>query len=80
MIIDSKRAESQLREKLAVGQSLADALREMNGSCGIGLIELYYAVEKVCGMPRPEAMKLVVKETFALRSALEKSREPDSNI
>lgn len=64
---DYERVNQQLRELLAAGQSLGEALRELHGSRGIGLMLLYPAVEAVCDLPRRESMRLVVRETSPLR-------------
>jgi hypothetical protein len=62
-LVNPKYAEEQLREKLATGKSLGDALRALRGSKGIDLLSLCHAVEIVCELPSREAKKVVVKET-----------------
>jgi hypothetical protein len=64
---DYDRVERQLRELLTSGQPIGDALRELHGPRGVGLLLLYPAVEAVCGLTRREAMKLAVRETLPLR-------------
>jgi hypothetical protein len=64
---DYDRVERQLRELLAAGRSVGAALRELHGPGAIGLMFLCPAVEAVCGLPRPEAQRLVVRETLPLR-------------
>jgi hypothetical protein len=64
---DYERVERQLRELLGAGRPLGDALRELHGPGGIGIMLLCPVVERVCGLPRPEAKRLVVRETLPLR-------------
>jgi hypothetical protein len=54
----------ELRDLLAAGWSVGDALRQMHHVRGHGLMWLVGAVVAVLGVSRPDAMKLVVKETF----------------
>jgi hypothetical protein len=65
--LDYKGVEKQLRELLAAGRPLGEALRELHGPRHVGLLLLYPAVEAVCGLARRDAMRLVVRETLALR-------------
>jgi hypothetical protein len=64
---DYERVERLLRDQLAVGRPLGEALRELHGPQAVGLVFLYPAVEVVCGLPRRGAMRLVVRETLSLR-------------
>jgi hypothetical protein len=56
--------ERRLRESLAAGKPLGEALRELHGAGAVGLMWLCRAVQAVCGLPKQDAMKLVVRETF----------------
>jgi hypothetical protein len=62
---DHDRTTSDLRQLLAAGQSLGEALRELHHGRGLGQMWLYPAVEIVCGFTRTEAMRVVVRETFS---------------
>lgn len=61
---DHRAFADELRELLASGRSVGDALREMHHSRKIGYWWLIGAVVAVLGVTRHEAMKLIVKETF----------------
>jgi hypothetical protein len=64
---DQDRITATLRELLDSGQSLGAALRELHGSRGVGLMWLVPAAVMACGLPKAEAQRVVVRETFALR-------------
>lgn len=64
---DQGRVTAELRELLAAGWALGDALRELHGVRGLGLLWLVSAVESACGLPKAEARRVVVRETFPLR-------------
>lgn len=61
---DYRASADELRDLLAAGWSVGDALREMHHVRGVGWVWLIGAVVAVLGLARPDAMKLVVKETF----------------
>lgn len=61
---DYRACADELRGLLATGLALGDAIREMHFNRGQGLMWLIGAVVAALEMPRPDAMKLVVKETF----------------
>lgn len=59
--------EEELRTLLLSGQSLGEAIRELHGVRGIGLMLPYPAVQAVCDLSKTEAKRAVVRETFDLR-------------
>ena len=61
------RITDELRALLAGGQLLGDALRELHGVRGLGLMWLITPVEVLCGLPRSEALRTVFRETWKLR-------------
>lgn len=63
---DQRRMDDALRELLADGRTLGEALRELHGVRRVGLLWLSRAVATVCGLPGPEAKRAVVRETFDL--------------
>jgi len=65
---DQDRITDGVRELLAAGYTLGDAIREMYRARGVGLLWLARAVAAACGMPLKEAQRAVIRETFDLRN------------
>lgn len=61
---DQDLVTTALRELLTGGRPLGDALRELHGGRGIGLMWLVPAVVAACGLATPDAQRVVVRETF----------------
>jgi hypothetical protein len=63
---DDQRVERRLRELIAAGQSLEDAVRVLHQDDGIGGLFICPAIEAVTGLPPEEAKRLVVRALFPL--------------
>lgn len=58
---DAARHEARLRELLARAGSMESAIRTLHLTAGLGALQLCGLVERVAGLPRQEAKRLVVR-------------------
>lgn len=63
---DAERVERRLRELLAAGASVEDAVRALHRDDGLGALHICPAVEAITGLLPPEAKRVVVKALFPL--------------
>ena len=62
---DHDKVTATLRELLTTGRCLGEALWEMHHVRGVGLMWLVPAVVEACGLPKPEAQRVVARESLA---------------
>jgi hypothetical protein len=63
---DSRRVEQRLRDLIAEGQQMEQAIRTLHQADGLGALWICPAVEQVAELPSADAKRLVVRALFPI--------------